>query len=49
MKFFEDDEKIIKSIRNTLDNLNELYDTIKTSNYLSEITKEEFFFFVILK
>ena len=44
MKYFEDDAKIIKSIRDTLNDLNELYDTIKTSNYFSEITKEEFFF-----
>ena len=44
MKYFDDDEKMINSFRNIIDDLNELYDKIKESNFFNEITKEEFFF-----
>jgi hypothetical protein len=44
MKYFDDDEKMIKSIIDTMDDLDELYEKIKASNYFNEITKEEFLF-----
>ena len=44
MKFFEEDDTIIKSVKDTLNELDELYDTIKEGKYLKDITKKNFLF-----
>ena len=44
MKFFEEDDTIIKSVKDTLNELDELYDTIKEGKYFKNITKKNFLF-----
>ena len=44
LKFFEEDDKIITSIRQTLDELDELYDVIKEGKYFKNISKKNFLF-----
>ena len=44
MKYFEEDDKIIKSIKQTLNELDELYDTVKEGKYFKNISKKEFLF-----
>ena len=46
MQFFDDDEKIVESLKNTINDISLLYNTIINSNdeKFDEMTKEEFFF-----
>ena len=44
MKFFDDDPLIIKSLKDMLKDLNDLYNTVKKSKFLKEITKEDFLY-----
>ena len=44
MKYFDEDEKMIKSIRDVINDLDELYETIQSGKYFNEMTREEFFF-----
>ena len=44
MKYFENNEKIIESINDFCEDINELYNLINKSNYFNEMTKNEFFF-----
>ena len=44
MIFFEEDDTIIKSVKDTLNELDELYDTIKEGKYFKNITKKNFLF-----
>ena len=44
LKFFEEDDNIIISIKQTLDELDELYNVIKEGKYFKTITKKNFFF-----
>ena len=44
MKFFEEDDTIIKSINQTMNELDELYNIIKEGKYFKNITKKEFLF-----
>ena len=44
LKFFEEDDKIITSIKQTLDELDELYDVIKEGKYFKNISKKNFLF-----
>ena len=44
LNFFEEDDNIIISIKQTLDELDELYNVIKEGKYFKTITKKNFFF-----
>ena len=44
LNFFEEDDNIIMSIKQTLDELDELYNVIKEGKYFKTITKKNFFF-----
>ena len=44
MKYFDEDDRIIKSIKQTLNELDELYDTVKEGKYFKNISKKEFLF-----
>ena len=46
MQYFDDDEKIVESLKNTINDISLLYNTIINSNdeKFDEMTKEEFFF-----
>ena len=44
LKYFGDDEKLIESIQNDIEGIEELYNTIKKTEKFKEITKDEFFF-----
>ena len=44
MKYFDEDEKLIQSIEDKIDELNELYDTVHKGKHFCEMTKEEFLF-----
>ena len=44
LKLFDDDDKIILSIKEMMNELDELYDTIKEGKYFKNISKKEFLF-----
>ena len=44
MKYFDEDDRIIKSIKQTLNELDELYDTVKEGKYFKNVSKKEFLF-----
>ena len=44
LKSFDDDDKIILSIKEMMNELDELYDTIKEGKYFKNISKKEFLF-----
>lgn len=44
LNFFEEDDNIIMSIKQTLDELDELYNVIKEGKYFKTITRKNFFF-----
>ena len=44
LNFFEEDDNIIISIKQTLDELDELYNVIKEGKYFKTITRKNFFF-----
>ena len=44
LNFFEEDDNIIISIKQTLDEVDELYNVIKEGKYFKTITKKNFFF-----
>ena len=44
MKYFDEEDRIIKSIKQTLNELDELYDTVKEGKYFKNISKKEFLF-----
>ena len=44
LNFFEEDDNIIISIKQTLDEIDELYNVIKEGKYFKTITKKNFFF-----
>ena len=44
MKYFEEDDTIIKSIKEIMNELNELYNVIKEGKYFKNITQKEFYF-----
>ena len=44
LNFFEEDDNIIISIKQTLDELDELYNVIKEGKYFKTITKKNFYF-----
>ena len=44
MKYFDEDDRIIKSIKQTLNELDELYDKVKEGKYFKNVSKKEFLF-----
>ena len=44
MKYFEEDDTIIKSIKEIMNELNELYNVIKEGKFFKNITQKEFYF-----
>jgi transcription-repair coupling factor (superfamily II helicase) len=44
LKYFNNDENMINSIKNAIEDLNELFSIIKKNNNFSEINKDELFF-----
>ena len=44
LKLFDDDDKIILSIKEMMNEIDELYDTIKEGKYFKNISKKEFLF-----
>ena len=44
MKYFDEDEKLIQSIQDKIEELDELYDTVHKGKYFCEMTKDEFLF-----
>ena len=44
MKYFDEDEKLIQSIQDKIEELDELYDTVHKGKYFCEMTKDDFLF-----